>query len=158
MILDTAQFPKETFFWTPTLLHEYELDEATDYRLRHSYHAAEYLTEFELALPATDASAVTTLQQLIQNGRLLVAVPFLSMDSTKLVGAMQEARISQYNSPRKITMDDVRHAHDLALCFGGRWLFPMTIWTLAMTARSVDDPMLLEKFKDDRHGMYGLDL
>ncbi|OAP64879.1 hypothetical protein AYL99_00851 [Fonsecaea erecta] len=158
-VIDTSKYPPGTFSWTVDLLKDHGLDENDHPRLRHDYHEAEYLAQFELCVhppTASESDGLVSMSQLITAGGLFQILPELDDETYRgeLRNRLEQLRHVWYREEEAVTAGDIEGARRLALCFGCQWMIPMMIWVLAMKARPQDDKMVQAEFSDCFWGVF----
>ncbi|KIW63722.1 hypothetical protein PV04_08705 [Phialophora macrospora] len=152
-IIDTLKYPSGTFSWTIDLLGQYNLDRTTNYLLRHEYHEAEYLAEYELAI-IENSSEHVSFQALVRQGGLFEIMPDLAEEGygKQLFNRLQQFRRTWYIEEVAVTAQDIDKARRLSLCFGGRWVPVIMMWVLACRARPQQDALVQAEFSDYFNG------
>lgn len=138
-IIDTRQYPKETFHWTVYLLLKYDLSEIDDKNLAHRYHEGEYLAEHKVFTYHPEAACRVSFARL---DSILYGIAADLNDPThkdQLVVALNTFRWNWYAQEQVISDADISQAYALARQFGGKWFLPMAMWALALKCRQTDN-------------------
>lgn len=138
-VIDTQQYPEETFHWTVHLLLKYGLSEIDDKYLAHQYHKGEYLPEHKVFTYLPEAACRVSFARLDSILYGIEADLNDPTDENQLVAALNTFRRNWYAQKQEISDADISRAYALAWQFGGKWFLPMAMWALALKCRQTDD-------------------